>query len=484
MNKKYFVLMLLSLALSSQFSLAATVDGVNPNTNAELKNNAKSNQPVQTKAPVKLDFIEIIPGAFKAVIRDKSINPKKLSIEDEITLERKEKEHASQRLKISEKTDFGSEYKTFDPLYNDKDKQALKEIKHYNTESTRNEGYFIGGREKPLRIVSPYMKKNGKGEIKLTNPVNTKDYRTRADRDAANEREIREYLDKNKGKGHDLFTARSKAEIKEFLEEFFKPIELIQYPINNPKDYKRMPKIPGFPKNMPSFAKNIHMHSNPGFLQGRAYVQFAFGGTPEQLKPYIDEALSNSKVVILKSDISNVYVKQFIDSNMAYADSLYALIPRSILTVKNTTVPMGKFIQERQDHPIDKFVDEIYELENQVLAEFNKVQIADEDRNSKYNRYFETRKRVETERDKLKSSEQNRNTLSKGKVYPTYTEEENRKFQKQYLHRLSFNEDSIEIPDNYVLYVFDFGGSRNHPYSLGAAVSPDKNYIIYFLQQG
>ncbi len=261
---------MLSLALSSQFSLAATVDEINPNTSAELKNNAKSNQPVQTKAPVKLEFVEIIPGAFKAVIKDKSIDTKALSMGDEIILERMEKEYASQRLKISEKPDFGSEYKTFDPLYNDKDETALKEIKHYNTESTRNEGYFIGGREKPLRIVSPYMKKNGKGEIKLTNPVNTKDYRTRA-----------------------------------------------QYPINNPKDYKRMPTIPGFPKNMPSFAKNIHMHSNPGFLQGRAYVQFGFGGTSEQLKPYIDEALSNSKVVVLKADISNVYVKRYIDSNMA-----------------------------------------------------------------------------------------------------------------------------------------------------------------------
>ena len=484
MNKKYFVLMLLSLALSSQFSLAATVDGVNPNTSAELKNNAKSNQPVQTKAPVKLDFIEIIPGAFKAVIKDKSIDTKALSMGDEIILERMEKEYASQRLKISGNPDFGSEYKTFDPLYNDKDEKALKEIKHYNTESTRNEGYFIGGRDKPLRIVSPYMKKNGKGEIKLTNPVNTKDYRTRADWDAANEREIREYLDKNKGKGHDLFTARSKAEIKESLEEFFKPIELIQYPINNPKDYKRMPTIPGFPKNMPSFAKNIHMHSNPGFLQGRAYVQFGFGGTPEQLKPYIDEALSNSKVVVLKADISNVYVKRYIDSNMAYADSLYALIPRSILTVKNTTVPMGKFIQERQDHPIDKSVDEIYELENQVLAEFNKVQIADEDNSAKYKRYFETRKRIEDARDALKPKQDYENKRAKDKVYPIYTEKENQKLQKQYLHRLSYNEDSIEIPDNYVLYVFDFGGSRNHPYSLGAAVSPDKNYIIYFCQQG
>ena len=482
MNKKYFVLMLLSLALSSQFSLAATVDGINQNTRGELKNNAKSKQSVQTKAPVKLDFVEIIPGAFKAVIKDKSINSKKLSIEDKITLERKEKEHASQRFKISEKPDFGSEYKTFDPLYNDKDEQALKEIKNYNTESTRNQGYFIGGRDKPLRIVSPYMKKNGQGEIKLTNPINTKDYRTRADRDKANEKAIREYLDKNKG--HDLFTVRSKQEIKESLESFFKPIELIEYPINNPKDYKMMPMIPGFPKKIPGFAKNIHMHSNPSFFQGRAYVQFAFGGTPEQLKPYIDEARSNSKVVLSKSDISNVYVKQFIDSNMAHADSLSELIPRSILTVKNTTVPMGKFIQERQDHPIDKFVDEIYELENQVLAEFNKVQIPDEDNSAKYKRYFEIRKRIQDARDALKPKPNYENKSSKDKVYPTYTEKENRKLQQQYLHRLSFNEDSVEIPDNYVLYVFDFGGSWNHPYSLGAAVSPDSNYIIYFCQQG
>lgn len=482
MNKKYFVLMLLSLAISSQFSLAATVDGINQNTSAELKNNTKSKQSVQTKAPVKLDFVEIIPGAFKVVIRDKSINPKKLSIEDEITLERKEKEHASQRLKISEKSDFGSEYKTFDPLYNDKDEQALKEIKNYNTEATRNQGYFIGGRDKPLRIVSPYMKKIGQGEIKLTNPINTKDYRTRAERDKANEKAIREYLDKNKG--HDLFTVRSKRKIKESLESLLKPIELIEYPINNPKDYKMMPMIPGFPKKIPGFAKNIHMHSNPSFFQGRAYVQLTFGGTLEQLKPYIDEARSNSKVVLSKSDLSHVYVKQFIDSKMDYADSLSALIPRSILTVKNTTVPMGKFIQERQDHPIDKSVDEIYELENQVLAEFNKVQIPDEDNSAKYKRYFETRKRIQDARDALKPKQDYENKHSKDKVYPTYTEKENRKLQQQYLHRLSFNEDSVEIPDNYVLYVFDFGGSWNHPYSLGAAVSPDSNYIIYFCQQG
>lgn len=73
---------------------------------------------------------------------------------------------------------------------------------------------------------------------------------------------------KNKGKSYDLYTARTKEEIKESIEAFFKPIELIEYPINNPKDYKLVATIPGFPKQIPSFAKNIHLHSNPPFLQG------------------------------------------------------------------------------------------------------------------------------------------------------------------------------------------------------------------------
>ena len=70
------------------------------------------------------------------------------------------------------------------------------------------------------------------------------------------------------------------------------------------------------------------------------------------------------------------------------------------------------------------------------------------------------------------------------KEYSIYTESENRKLQKQYLHRFSFNEDSVKLPDDYVIYLFDFGGNWNHPYALGAAVSPEKNYIIYFCQRG
>lgn len=382
-----------------------------------------------------------------------------------------------------QKSDMKVEYQIFDLLYNDRDEKELKQITRYNTLETNKQGYGYGSRDKPLRIVSPYMRKNGHGEIKLTNPVNIPSYRTRADKNKASDKEFKAFLEKNKGKSYDLYTARTKEEIKELLEGFFKPIELIEYPINNPKDYKLVATIPGFPKQIPSIAKNIHLHSNPPFLQGGSYVQLAFGGTPDQLKPYIDEARIDSKVVISKSDLSNVYVKNYVDSNMEYADTLKTLLPTSIVIVKNTTVPMGKYVQNLVDNPIEKSVDEIYELDNQVLAEFNKIKIDGESSDAKYKRYIETRKRVEAERDILKPKQMDTVGLDK-KEYPIYTELENRKLQKQYLHRLSFNEDSVEIPDDYVIYLFDFGGNWNHPYALGAAVSPEKNYIIYFCQRG
>ena len=212
-------------------------------------------------------------------------------------------------------------------------------------------------------------------------------------------------------------------------------------------------------------------------------LQLAFGGTPDQLKPYIDEARTDSKVVISKSDLSNVYVKNYVDSNMEYADTLKTLMPTSIVIVENTTVPMGKYVQNQVENPIEKSVDEMYALQNQVLAEFNKIKIDGEDSEAKYKRYVETRKRVEAERDRLKPKPTDTVGLGK-KKYPIYTELENRKLQKQYLHRLSFNEDSVEIPADYVIYLFDFGGNWNHPYALGAAVSPEKNYIIYFCPRG
>ncbi|MBF1219449.1 MAG: hypothetical protein HXM16_05330, partial [Fusobacterium periodonticum] len=137
-----------------------------------------------------------------------------------------------------QKSDMKVEYQIFDPLYNDRDEKALKQITRYNTLETNKQGIGYGNRDKPLRIVSPYMRKNGHGEIKLTHPVNIPSYRTRADKNKAYDKEFKAFLEKNKGKSYDLYTPRTKEEIKESIEAFFKPIELIEYPINNPKDYK------------------------------------------------------------------------------------------------------------------------------------------------------------------------------------------------------------------------------------------------------
>ena len=477
MIKKSIALCMLSLALSSQSSLAVSVENQSQTVSVGIKSNIKSEDSLTSES------VEVIPGAFKSVRKSNSKYPRELSDEEIKLLKVQSQKRSKQRLVELQKSDMKVEYQIFDPLYNDRDEKALKQIIRYNTLETNKQGIGYGNRDKPLRIVSPYMRKNGHGEIKLTHPVNIPSYRTRADKNKAYDKEFKAFLEKNKGKSYDLYTPRTKEEIKESIEAFFKPIELIEYPINNPKDYKRVAAIPGFPKQIPSFAKNIHLHSNPAFLQGGSYVQLAFGGTPDQLKPYIDEARTDSKVVISKSDLSNVYVKNYVDSKMEYADTLKTLMPTSIVVVKNTTVAMGKYVQNRVDNPIEKSVDEIYELENQVLTEFNKIKIDGESSDAKYKRYIETRKRVEAERDILKPKQMDMVSLDK-KEYPIYTESEKRKLQKQYLHRLSFNEDSVKLPDDYVIYLFDFGGNWNHPYALGAAVSPERNYIIYFCQQG
>ena len=43
------------------------------------------------------------------------------------------------------------------------------------------------------------MRKNGHGEIKLTNPVNIPSYRTRADKNKASDKEFKAFLERIKG---------------------------------------------------------------------------------------------------------------------------------------------------------------------------------------------------------------------------------------------------------------------------------------------
>lgn len=106
-----------------------------------------------------------------------SKTPRKLSAEEIELLKAQSQKRAKQRLLELQKSDMKVEYQIFDPLYNDRDEKALKQITRYNTLETNKQGYGYGSRDNPLRIVSPYMRKNGHGEIKLTNPVNIPSYR-------------------------------------------------------------------------------------------------------------------------------------------------------------------------------------------------------------------------------------------------------------------------------------------------------------------
>lgn len=199
---------MLSLALSSQSSLAVSVENQSQTVSVGIKSNIKSEDSLTSES------VEVIPGAFKSVRKSNSKYPRELSDEEIKLLKVQSQKRSKQRLVELQKSDMKVEYQIFDPLYNDRDEKALKQIIRYNTLETNKQGIGYGNRDKPLRIVSPYMRKNGHGEIKLTHPVNIPSYRTRADKNKAYDKEFKAFLEKNKGKSYDLYTPRTKEEIK------------------------------------------------------------------------------------------------------------------------------------------------------------------------------------------------------------------------------------------------------------------------------
>lgn len=327
------------------------------------------------------------------------------------------------------KSEVGSAYQIFDIAYNDKNQEELSKITRYNTVDTFESGYGIGKRYKPLRIVSPYMLSNQGSKLELTNKVESHNYKTREEKNSAIAEQLaaKGKIDNNSLTKKNLSTPSTEDEIKDASLLFLKSISQIAYPINDPNNYGEFNNLPGFPKMIPSFANDINMHGNPGFLQGGSYVQLAFGGNPQELEPYIGEAKLNAKVIINGEDLENVYVKEYIDSDLATASSLEEILPYNMIIVQPKLRDMSEYMRIS-------------------------------------------------------------NSLKQGMSKPSetlgYSEKENKNLQKEYLHRWSYEETTRELPKNYTYYVFDFGGSWNHPYSIGVAVSPTKDYLVYFYQNG
>ena len=83
---------MLSLALSCQSSLAASVENQSQTSSITVKSNIKSED------SLKSEFVEVIRGAFKRVGMGNSKTPRKLSAEEIELLKAQSQKRAKQRL--------------------------------------------------------------------------------------------------------------------------------------------------------------------------------------------------------------------------------------------------------------------------------------------------------------------------------------------------------------------------------------------------
>ena len=205
----------------------------------------------------------------------------------------------------------------------------------------------------------------------------------------------------------------------------------ILFPMNDPKDYKKMPHYDGFPKEIPSFAKDAQIYYVPQFLKAGAVGQVSFSGTKADMAPYVTEAKRLAIDTMTIAEARNVYVQLESDSNMAYALSARQLLLDYDIRRTDTLKNLGT---------VPEFVPGLMN-DSEVMA----AQAAG--------------------KPKLLS------------------DKDNKKLQKKLLGYYSYEFNSVQIPDDYTLYVFNVGGVPDHQVMTGVLVSPDETKMIYFYNQ-
>ena len=205
----------------------------------------------------------------------------------------------------------------------------------------------------------------------------------------------------------------------------------ILFPMNNPKDYGKMPHYDGFPKEIPSFAKDAQIYYVPQFLKAGAVGQVSFSGTKEEMAPYFAEAKRLAIDTMTIKDSRNVYVQLESDSNMDYALSARQLLLDYDIRRTDTLKNLGT---------VPEFVPGLMNDSKAMAAQ------------------------------------------AAGKPM-LLSDRENKKLQRQLLGYYSYEFNSVQIPDDYTLYVFNVGGVPDHQVMTGVLVSPDQTKMIYFYNQ-
>lgn len=315
-------------------------------------------------------------------------------------------------------------------------------------------------RTQPLEVM-PYMESKVTGETELSYAVmshakKTFDEQMLEHRDA--ESRMQAYIEEHNRK---IRSAPQRDLIKEpyTREEIEKQIvdalnfrESIKYSVNDKEYYNhidvdKVNDLSGFPKKVPSFAKQVDIHLKPPkAIEDGRYIQVSFTGKPSELKPYIQDAENHAKIIITKGEAERVSIKPYEDVKTKYIKYLSTILPEEWIEVTNTYNNMYQYKVALSNENIKQKVD--YELANQMNNQM------------------------------FMGLEQDTSQLSSDKVL---SNDENKALQKKYLGYYSYKEVKRPFEAGYTFYIFKFDYLYNSFTVAGMAVNPEQTRVIYFL---
>ena len=215
-------------------------------------------------------------------------------------------------------------------------------------------------RTQPLEVM-PYMESKVMGETELSYSVMSlakKTYNEQILQQRDVESRMHAHIEEHNRKirstpQRDLIkNPYTRKEIEKQIVDAINFKESIKYPVNDKEYYNhidvdKVNDLSGFPKKIPSFAKQVD-----------------FTGKPSELKPYIQDAENHAKVIITKGEAERVSIKPYEDVKTKYRKYMSTILPEEWIEVTNTFNNMYQYKVALNNENIKRKVDR--ELSNQM----------------------------------------------------------------------------------------------------------------------
>ena len=315
-------------------------------------------------------------------------------------------------------------------------------------------------RTQPLEVM-PYTESKVTGETELSYAVMSlakKTYNEQILQQRDEESRMRAYIEEHNRRIRStpqrelIKDPYTREEIEKQIVDALNFRESIKYPVNDKEYYNhidvdKVNDLSGFPKKVPSFAKQVDIHLKPPkAIEDGRYIQVSFTGKPSELKPYIQDAENHAKVIITKGEAERVSIKPYEDVKTKYIKYLSTILPEEWIEVTNTFNNMYQYKVALSNENIKRAVDR--ELSNQMNNQM------------------------------FLGLEQDTSQLSSDKVL---SNDENKSLHKKYLGYYSYKEVKQPFNADYTFYIFKFDYSYNMFTVAGMSVNPEQTRVIYFL---